>query len=80
MAYPVAYEVYFMDKLTMSVNEVLEDMRKNGIAMSPKKFNFLVDSGELPFAKVMSTGATGRRAFVIMRQGYKSWLKSVLEG
>ena len=68
-----------MDKLTMTVNEVLGDMRRNGIGMSPKKFNFLVDTGELPFVKVMATGVTGRRTQVIMRQGYKNWLKSVLE-
>ena len=69
-----------MDKLTMSVNEVLADMRKNGITMSPKKFNFMVDAGELPFVKVRAIGVTGRRTNVIMRQGYKNWLKSVLEG
>lgn len=68
-----------MDKLTMTVNEVIGDMRKNGIGMSPKKFNLLVDCGELPFVKVLAVGTTGKRTQVIMRQGYKNWLKSVLE-
>ena len=68
-----------MDKLTMTVNEVLGDMRKTGIRMSPKKFNYMTDEGMLPFVKVIATGTTGRRTQVIMRQGYKNWLKSILE-
>lgn len=69
-----------MDKLTMTVNEVLVDMRKNGIRMSPKKFNFMVDSGMLPFVKVVSVSNGGRRSQMIMRQGYQNWLKTILEG
>ena len=68
-----------MDKLTMTVNETLDDMRRNGIRMSPKKFNFMVDAGLLPFVKVVSVSTGGRRTQVIMRPEYKNWLKSVLE-
>ena len=68
-----------MDKLTMTVNEVLSDMRKNGIRMSPKKFNFMVDSGMFPFVKLVRITTHGRRTQVIMRQEYQTWLKSVLE-
>lgn len=68
-----------MDKLTMSVNEVLNDMRKNGIRMSPRKFNFMVDSGLLPFVKIAGRTLEGRRSQIIMRQEYNEWLKSILE-
>lgn len=68
-----------MDKLTMTVNEVLGDMRKNGIRMSPKKFNFMTDAGMLPFVKVVSVSAGGRRTQVIMRREYNAWLNTILE-
>ena len=64
----------------MTVNEVMADMRKNGIGMSPKKFNSMVDAGLLPFVTVTGIGVTGRRTQVIMRQSHKRWLKSILEG
>ncbi len=68
-----------MDKLTMTVNETMDDMRRNGIRMSPKKFNFMVDSGMFPFVKIVRVNTTGRRTQLIMRQEYQNWLKSVLE-
>lgn len=68
-----------MDKLTMTVNEVLGDMRQNGIRMSPKKFNFMTDEGMLPFVKVIRVSEGGRRTLVIMRREYQTWLKSILE-
>lgn len=68
-----------MDKLTMTVNETIDDMRRNGIRMSPKKFNCMVDSGVFPFVKIVRVSANGRRTQFIMRQEYQNWLKSVLE-
>lgn len=68
-----------MDKLTMSVNEVLIDMRKHGIRMSPRKFNIMVDSGVFPFVKVVGQTMQGRRSQVILRQEYHNWLKTILE-
>lgn len=68
-----------MDKLTMSVNEVICDMRNHGIRMSPKKFNLMVDSGVLPFVKVVGRTLEGRRSQVILRQEYYRWRKTILE-
>lgn len=68
-----------MDKLTMSVNEVFEDMRKHGIRMSPRKFNLMVDSGLLPFVRLIGLTTEGRRRQVILRQEYHNWLKTILE-
>jgi hypothetical protein len=67
------------DKLTMSVNEVICDMRNHGIRMSPKKFNLMVDSGVLPFVKVVGRTLEGRRSQVILRQEYYRWRKTILE-
>lgn len=63
----------------MTVNETIDDMRRNGIRMSPKKFNCMVDSGVFPFVKIVRVSANGRRTQFIMRQEYQNWLKSVLE-
>lgn len=68
-----------MDMLTMSVNEVINDLRKHGIRMSPRKFNIMVDSGVFPFVKVVGHTLQGRRSQVILRQEYNNWLKTFLE-
>lgn len=68
-----------MDKISMTVNDVLADMRRHGLRMSPKKFNLMVDAGLLPFVKVLSTSPAGRRTQVIFRRDYETWRNQQLE-
>ena len=62
-----------MNKLEMTVNEVINDMRNHGLRMSQKKFNIMVDSGILPFVKVLYVSPNGRRTQVIFRREYEAW-------
>lgn len=68
-----------MERLCMNVNEVMADMRKNGLRISQKKFNLMVDEGLLPFVKVLSVSTGGRRTQVIFRRDYESWKNKELE-
>lgn len=68
-----------MDRLHMNVNEVMADMRNYGFRISPKKFNQMVDSGLLPFVKILSISPNGRRTQIILRRDYESWRKETLE-
>ena len=68
-----------MKKPTMSVNEVMSDMRSLGMSMSNKKFNQAIDSGCFPFVKVLGVSdATGRRTILIMRKDYEDWVEEYL--
>ena len=62
-----------MNKLQMTVNEVMADMRQNGMPMSPGKFNLMVDAGCFPFVKILRVSAGGRRTQVIFRRDYEAW-------
>lgn len=63
----------YMKKIQMTVNEVMEDMRKHGLRMSPKKFNIMVDAGIFPFVNVLYVSDNGRRTQVIFRREYEAW-------
>lgn len=68
-----------MKKPTMSVNEVMSDMRSLGMSMSSKKFNQAIDAGCFPFVKVLgSSEATGRKTVLIMRKDYEDWVEEYL--
>lgn len=62
-----------MNKLQMTVNEVMADMRQHGMPMSPGKFNLMVDAGFFPFVKILRVSAGGRRTQVIFRRDYEAW-------
>lgn len=69
-----------MERFHMNVNEVMEDMRRHGFRISPKKFNQMVDAGLLPFVKILSVSPGGRRTQLILRRDYETWCKEQLEG
>lgn len=63
----------------MTVNEVLNDMRRRGFKISPKTFSEGVDAGCFPFVNVLSQSeATGRRNVLIMRKDYEAWAQEYL--
>jgi hypothetical protein len=68
-----------MDKINMNVKEVMADMRQNGMKISQKKFNLMVDAGLLPFVKVLAIGECGKRTQVIRRRDYEAWRNKELE-
>jgi hypothetical protein len=68
-----------MEKSYMNVNEVMDDMRQHGFKISAKKFNMMVDQGQLPFVKVLAVSAGGRRTQSIFRRDYEAWRKEHLE-
>lgn len=65
-----------MQKLTMTVREVLHEMRKAGIHCNERIISDGIASGAYPFGSVVATGATGRRTLNIFRTDFYSWLAS----
>ncbi len=65
-----------MPKLTMTVREVLQEMRKAGIHCNERIISDGIASGAYPFGTVVATGVTGRRTLNIFRSDFYGWLES----
>lgn len=64
----------------MTINEICEDMRRNGYPITQKTLSDGIAGGAFPFGKVIKTGTTGRRTFVILRRDYENWKSEYLGG
>lgn len=65
-----------MAKLTMTVREVLYEMRAAGIHCNERIISDGIESGLYPFGRVTNTGETGRRTLQIFRVDFDAWLES----
>lgn len=65
-----------MQKLTMTLMEVYEEMRAAGIPCNPTRISAGIASGAYPFGRVVSVGETGRRTLEIFRIDFEAWLES----
>ena len=62
-----------MEKQTMTIREVYEDLRNSGFKSSPQKISDGIVSGLYPFGQVLNIGETGKRTFQILRTDYEVW-------
>lgn len=68
-----------MSSPKISVTDVIKDMRKHGMSMSPRTFFYGIESGAFPFAKIIGVSEnTGRRTVLIMRKDYEEWAEEYL--
>lgn len=65
-------------KPRMTLDDVLVDMRANGMAMEKGVLSHCLKEGIFPFAHVISIGPTGRATFLIMRKDYEKWAAEYL--
>jgi len=65
-----------MAKLTMTVREVLYEMRAAGIHCNERIISDGIESGLYPFGRVTNKGETGRRTLQIFRVDFDAWLES----
>ena len=63
-------------KLTMTINDVLIEMRKAGIPCSERSVSNGIAMGAYPFGRVSNIGPTGRRTLEIFRVDFFAWLES----
>lgn len=69
-----------MEKPRMTLDEVLTRMRKSGLSIGQIALANMLAAGELPFGRLIGTGPTGRRNFLILRADFEEWAKKYLEG
>lgn len=62
-----------MPRPTMTLAEVVADMRSRGVKIKESTVSNGIASGAFPFGSVLSTGETGRRSFLILRCDYEKW-------
>ena len=65
-----------MEKITMTVREVLYAMRAAGIQCNEQIISNGIATGAYPFGQVVNTGPTGRRTLQIFRVDFNAWLDS----
>lgn len=65
-----------MAKLTMTVCEVMTEMRKAGIHCNQNTISEGIAMGAYPFGRVSNIGPTGRRTLEIFRVDFEAWLDS----
>ena len=64
-------------KLTVTINEALSIMRKDGIPIADATLAHAIDTGVYPFGRmVRKSEITGRRTFEIYRVDLQQWLDS----
>ena len=68
-----------MEKLTMTVREVLTEMRKAGIPCTDKSVSDGIAMGAYPFGRISHVGPSGRRTLEIFRVDFYAWLASKAE-
>lgn len=66
-------------KPRMTLDDVLQDMRRHGMSMEKGALSECLKKGVFPFATVISTGPTGRTNFLIMRRDYERWAEEYLK-
>lgn len=62
----------------MTINEVMNDMRRRGMGMTQRTIGDNIEAGVFPFGRVLTTGETGRRTFLILRRDYEAWADKYL--
>ena len=62
-----------MQKPTMTIREVYDDLRKYGFKISLNRLSDGIVSGLYPFGSVLNVGETGKRTFQILRVDYENW-------
>lgn len=68
-----------MDKKPrMTLAEVLGEMREHGMSIGQGVLSDGIENGTFPFGRVMSTGKTGRRRFLILRKDFEAWAEQYL--
>lgn len=68
-----------MDKKPrMTLAEVLGEMRERGMPIGQGALSDGIENGVFPFGRVMSTGKTGRRQFLILRKDFEAWAEQYL--
>lgn len=68
-----------MDKKPrMTLAEVLGEMREHGMSIGQGALSDGIENGAFPFGRVMSTGKTGRRQFLILRKDFEAWAEQYL--
>lgn len=65
-------------KPRMTLDDVLADMRENGLPMDKKVLSECLKQGVFPFATVLGISPTGRANFLIMRRDYEKWAEEYL--
>lgn len=66
-------------KPTMTLNEVLSEMRAAGIPCSCTSVADAIEHGIYPFGRVKSYGKCGNRRFEIFTVDFRKWLKGRTE-
>lgn len=65
-----------MAKLTMTVCEVMTEMRRHGIHCNQNTVSDGIAMGVYPFGRVSNIGPTGRKTLEIFRVDFYAWLES----
>lgn len=65
-------------KPRMTLDDVLADMRANGMPMEKRVLSECLKKGIFPFATVLGISPTGRANFLIMRRDYERWAAEYL--
>ena len=63
----------------MTLDDVLEDMRANGMKIGKDVLSNCLKLGIFPFGHVVSVSANGQSTFLIMRKDYDDWAKEYLQ-
>lgn len=66
-------------KPTMTIGEVLKDMRMRGMAISQRNLTLGVENGVFPFVTVLSVGETGRKNVLIFTRDYAEWATKYID-
>lgn len=66
-------------KNRMSLDDVVAELRDRGFPIGKKTLADMIESGQLPFGSVVSSGATGRRTFLILRSDFEAWADQKLK-
>lgn len=62
----------------MTIKEVADDLRSRGMGMAYKTITTNIENGTFPFGRILNTGETGRRTFMILRRDYEAWADEYL--
>ena len=65
-----------MAKLTMTMRELVREMRAVGIQCTDRIVSDGIASGLYPFGNVVNVGQTGRRTIQVFRVDFEAWLRS----
>lgn len=66
-----------MSRPIMTLAECTEEMRAKGFRTSPARIRNGLESGLYPFGRIISVGATGRKATEIYRVKFEAWLREM---